>query len=183
MAEAPGHLVLVAGPSGAGKDTLIEGARRRLEGDACFVFPRREITRPADAGGEDHVGVSRDEFAQRRSAGGYALSWEAHGLGYGVPASILSELAEGRTVIVNVSRTVIEEARARFPHMLVVSVTAPEDMLFRRLAERGRESGEEATERLRRASAIGIAGPDVVTLCNDGSPEEGIAAFLALIGR
>lgn len=183
MAEAPGLLVLVAGPSGVGKDTLIDGARLRLAGDPSYVFPRREITRPEDAGGEDHVAVTWDAFAARRSASGYALFWEAHGLGYGVPASIIEDLAAGRTVVVNVSRTVIEEARTRFPNMLVVSVTAPEDVLALRLAGRGRETGEAAAERLRRASLIRIDGPDVATLSNDGSPEEGVAALLALIGR
>ena len=50
----PGRLVLVVGPSGAGKDTLIAAVRQRLAGDEGFLFPRRIVTRPASAA-EDNV--------------------------------------------------------------------------------------------------------------------------------
>jgi phosphonate metabolism protein PhnN/1,5-bisphosphokinase (PRPP-forming) len=176
-----GALVLVVGPSGGGKDTLIAGAQSLLAGNPGVVFPRREITRTADAGGEDHVEVSRETFVQRRDAGGYALNWEAHGLAYGVPASILADLSEGRTVVVNVSRTVIGDARARFPRLKIISISAPAGLLIERLELRGRETGEDAAERVRRASVFAIDGPDVVHLSNDGSIEDGVRAFLKLI--
>ena len=79
-------LVLVVGPSGAGKDTLINAAREALAGDRRFAFPRRVVTRPAVAALEDHDSVTRAEFALQEANGAYALSWEAHGLHYGLPA-------------------------------------------------------------------------------------------------
>jgi phosphonate metabolism protein PhnN/1,5-bisphosphokinase (PRPP-forming) len=178
-----GKLALVVGPSGAGKDTLIAGARAQLAGDTNFVFPRREITRPADAGGEDHIPVSRESFAQRRADGAYALAWEAHGLGYGVPAGIAEDLVHGRTVVVNVSRTVIALARTRFPDLQIMNVTAPVRILAERLAARGRESADDVAKRIDRSGAFVIEGAGVVNVANDGGPEQGIERFVnALIG-
>lgn len=174
-----GRLVLVVGPSGVGKDTLIDGVRAL--GRAEIVFARREITRPAEAGGEDHLPVSEAEFERRAAEGGYVLSWRAHGLGYGVPAGITEDLAAGRKVVVNVSRGVLGEARARFPDLLIVSVTADAERLRARLLARGREAPDEIEGRVARAAAFQVAGEDVVELANDGAPHEAVQAFLSLL--
>lgn len=176
-------LVLVVGPSGAGKDTLLDGARAALDGDPDFVFPRREITRPAEAGGEDHDPVDEARFAAREAAGGYALTWRAHGLAYGIPADIADDLALDRTVVVNVSRAVLDEARARFGALRVLVVTADPEILARRLSQRGRESAADIAQRLTRAEAIPVAGDDVVVVQNDSTPQEGVARFLAALRR
>ena len=72
----PGHLILVVGPSGAGKDTLIAGARAACVGDRSVVFPGRVITRPSTAS-EDHDSISQETFAQAVAVGDFSLWWDA----------------------------------------------------------------------------------------------------------
>jgi ribose 1,5-bisphosphokinase len=168
-------LVLVVGPSGAGKDTLLGEARKALAGDSRFRFVRRAITRPADAGGEDHEPVTEAEFAARD----FALQWRAHGLSYGIPADIADDVARGVTVVANASRGIVAPAAARFAVRVVV-VTAPPHILAARLAARGRESGEELAARLARTAVVpeGVAAATVV---NDGTLAEGVARFMAAL--
>lgn len=175
-----GTLVLVVGPSGAGKDSLIEAARRAFPGDRGIRFPRRFVTRPRGAGGEDHVPVEPGRFADLAGAGAFALSWTAHGLDYGIPAEIAGMLERGDHVIVNVSRTKVAEARQRFAPALVVQVTAPPEILEARLAGRARASDGDLGARLAR-NAPEPDGADSVTLVNDASLAEAQERFVALL--
>ena len=173
-----GTLHLVVGPSGVGKDMLIDAARTARPD---LLYPRRTITRPADAGGEAHRAMTPQAFAAAVAEGAFALHWQAHGLHYGVPACIEPALANGRPVLVNVSRGVIDAARARFSPLRVLSVTAPPAALAERLAGRGRESAADIAARLARAPYLLPSGADVWPIHNGGTPEEGITAFLAAL--
>ncbi len=155
------------------------GARARLAGDPRYRFVQRDITRPAEAGGEEHRAVTFDTFMTRRAAAGYALSWEAHGLGYGIPADIAEDISIGRVVIANVSRAVLVEAACRFP-VRVLEITAPVNILARRLAARGRESEVDIAARLTRAVPL-PQGLDVVTVQNVGAVDQGVTAVLAVL--
>ncbi len=176
-----GTLILVVGPSGAGKDTLITGARAALKGDQRFVFPRRAITRPQVAGTEDSETMAPGAFAAAMAAGAFALAWRAHNFSYGIPISIEAVLRQGRHVIINVSRSVIPEARQRYQPLHIVEAWAPPEVLAERLADRGRESDNEIGQRLARANAVEVEGPDVTRIPTTGTVDETLERFLVIL--
>ncbi|MEZ5798774.1 MAG: phosphonate metabolism protein/1,5-bisphosphokinase (PRPP-forming) PhnN [Paracoccaceae bacterium] len=165
----------VVGPSGAGKDTLIAGALVARPG---LRWVRRVITRPAEAGGEPFESVSPAEFAARQARGAFALDWEAHGLRYGLP---LAQMQGPGDVLFNGSRAGLPAALARFPVLQVILVTAPDQVLARRLAARGRETAQDIGGRLARAGFALPAGVTARVVVNDASPAEGVARLLAAL--
>jgi phosphonate metabolism protein PhnN/1,5-bisphosphokinase (PRPP-forming) len=181
VAECRGCLFLVVGPSGAGKDSLIAGARTALVADSAVFFARRYVTRPRAPGSEPHVAVSPTRFATLQRAGMFALHWRAHGVHYGIPANIEPVLAAGRCVVANVSRTVLDEARQRLAPVRVVDVQADAHTLRTRLLARGRESRQAVEARLARAQAVAVSGDDVVVLRNDAPLAVGVARLVALL--
>jgi ribose 1,5-bisphosphokinase len=164
-----GKFVLVVGPSGAGKDTVLNYARAQLAARPEFIFARRVITRLADTT-EDHESVTETEFSSRR----FALAWEAHGLHYGIPLEIEASLSAGNTVIANVSRSVIAQARLRYS-CAVIEITAPPEVLAARLAARNREGATNIAGRLTRAAPASQADTVII---NDTTPEHAGVAFL-----
>lgn len=178
-----GALVLVVGPSGAGKDTLIGAAKAALSDDMRFSFPRRVVTREAMVELEDHDSIDVAEFARRKLRGAYALDWEAHGLCYGVPAAIDAAMVAGRVVVVNTSRRVIERAVEKYPYCHVLLVTARSEVRATRLSGRGRESADDVKARLAREGAPVPPGIEPVVIDNSGSIEDGIAGFVSALRR
>lgn len=177
-----GRFVAVVGPSGVGKDSLIGFARQALAEDPAFVFPRRVITRPPDTS-EPYESVDELTFIRLAAAGGFALQWQAHGLSYGIPASAAAEIARGRTVVVNCSRSMIPTLRQRFQGSLVIAVQASPQVIAARLAQRGREEPEAQQARLARAVLdIQPENFDEVLL-NDGALEDAGRRLVTLITR
>jgi ribose 1,5-bisphosphokinase len=179
-AIGPGRLVLVVGPSGAGKDTLLGLARAACLNDDRIVFPRRVVTREASSF-EDNEQMNLDAFRQARSRGDFAVHWEAHGHCYALPRAIDDELRAGRTVVANVSRTVVEAMRRAYVDVVVVSITAPPEILAERLAARARSSDGQIENRLRRAVDSGAAAPDV-TISNVGDVAYHARELMRIIG-
>jgi len=174
----PGALVLVVGPSGAGKDTLMAAAKAALADDPGFVFARRVITRTAVAALEDHDSIDVAGFEAARARGAFALTWEAHGLSYGIPVSIETEMAAGRTVVMNGSRRMIGDAQARYPRCLVTLITADPAVRAKRLAGRGRETEAEIADRLSHEGAPVPDDVEVVRIDNSGDLDVAVAALV-----
>jgi len=161
-------LIYIMGPSGSGKDSLMAEARLRLPAEASVAFAHRYITRPADAGGENHVALSRAEFQLRASRGLFALSWESHDFAYGIGREIDLWMEAGLSVVVNGSRGALPEALNAYPELLPVLIDVPEYILRERLGARGRENAGEIEARLARARLSVIETPGLVRFDNSG---------------
>ncbi len=165
----PGRLVLVVGPSGAGKDTLMGMARSALGDRPDVVFVRRVVTRAGSAA-EDNEFMTAEAFREVQQRGGFALHWEAHGHLYGLPAAMDGQIRSGLTVVANVSRTVIDQARCAYGRVTVVSITAPSEVLAQRVANRARVSDGRLEGRINRSVEPSGAAPDF-TIINVGSAD------------
>jgi phosphonate metabolism protein PhnN/1,5-bisphosphokinase (PRPP-forming) len=143
-----GHWVFVCGPSGAGKDSVISWARERLQGNPKLVFARRMITR-AQQTGSDHDPVTPEQFEQLAATGRLAWQWQAHGFSYGIDAHYATDVAAGKTVVVNGSREHCSPLQGQ-PQIRLVQISTDAQELARRLAQRGRDGEHAVSLRLAR---------------------------------
>lgn len=184
--QTRGCLVLVVGPSGAGKDSLIAVARDHFCLNHRVSFVTRTITRPLSAG-EDHQPATPEQFEEMVRAGSFALHWEAHGLRYGLPTDIDEKLAKGHLVVANGSRAAIEAAKKIYPDMSVVNVTAAPEVIAARLKSRGRESHSARQARIARSTEITPYAGSTFTIDNSGPIEIGgralVEYFSDLLGQ
>lgn len=178
---AGGAFVAVVGPSGAGKDTLLNHARRELAGDDRIFFVRRVITRPVDGGTEVHLPATAAEFAAMKEAGQFAFTWQAHNLQYGLPAAIDEQIRSDQTAVCNGSRAALVGLRARYANFAVISISARREVLANRLAARGRESREQILARLDRSAPFDAAHYGALQIDNsDAIPTAGAALVAAI---
>jgi len=170
LVNAP--LFYVMGPSGAGKDSVLARARALLPADTSVVFAHRDITRPPEASGENHVALSAAEFAMRRAHGLFAFHWQAHGNHYGIGREIHAWRKSGLTVVVSGSREHFQDVAGVDPDTYPVLITAPVELLRDRLAARGREDEAAAARRLERSDAYEVHDPRLITITNDGPVDD-----------
>lgn len=179
-----GVFVAVVGPSGSGKDSIIEHTRTMPEIGGGIVFPRRQITRPAGIG-EDHDPVTEDEFDAAESRGDYALTWHAHGLRYGIPFRVVDVVETGGVVVANLSRGVLGQLSAVFANVRIVRITVSDQVRLARIVARGREGEAAAAARVARPDPA-PGHPVDLEIVNDATLEEAseeLAAFLTHVLR
>lgn len=174
-----GAFVAVVGPSGAGKDSVLRVAQEALAGRGGFVFPQRWITRP-EGPGEDHRPLSKAEFLSAEARDEFALTWRAHGLGYGIPADAVAAVSDGNVVVANVSRETLGALGGVFGRAFVVRVTVSEEVRLERIVARGREDAAAAAARAERADPSPDHPVDL-EIVNDGSLAEAAAILIRFL--
>ena len=177
----PGTLFLIVGNSGSGKDSIISGALKEFPKELKEAkVVKRYITRPPSEF-EDNYSITIKEFETMDKEGKFVLKWNIYGLNYGVPVEIDEWLKKGHPVIVNVSRTIINEAREMYENLKIVFVEVPFEITIKRIKDRGRESGKLLKERMERAEKNQkLPGADFV-VDNSRELDDAIDQFLTYL--
>ena len=157
VAGAPGALlVIVSGPSGVGKDTVIQSLcivptqPERWFIVTCTTRPRREY----EVDGVHYHFLSVDDFERRRAAGGFLESNYVHGHWYGTPRDdVRQALAAGRDAILKIDVQGAAVVKQKVPEALLVFLVPPSlEDLFKRLRSRATETADELDIRQRNAA-------------------------------
>jgi guanylate kinase len=161
---APGALlVIISGPSGVGKDTIIESLRGRPKTrDAHYVVTcTTRAPRPGEVDGVSYQFVGRDEFAAMRDKGELLEANDVHGNWYGTPRrQVADALAAGRDVILKIDVQGAQVVKESVPAAILIFVVPPSlEDLFQRLRSRATESVDELEVRQRNA-AVELARQD-----------------------
>jgi ribose 1,5-bisphosphokinase len=147
-----GNLFLIIGNSGSGKDSLIQWVLNAWPTGKLPPFvPTRLITRPPSPETEGFESISEEQFHQMAGTSAFSLQWKSYGNYYGVRKDIESELAKGHSVLVNVSRQIVEKTRKQFPKVVIIFIRVPFQITEARIRSRGREEGSALESRLKRA--------------------------------
>lgn len=176
-----GPLFAIVGPSGSGKDTVINWLRVNLEDRSDVLFVRRVITRIADIRHEDHDTMSTEEFSLAEQNGEFAVTWGAHDLRYGIPADVKNHLDTGGVGIVNGSRRTLEDMHACFENLQVICLTVDPTVLAARLKARDRKSDTNINTRIAQAQLPLSSILNVTRIDNTGPVETAGASILKLI--
>ena len=166
------RLFYVIGASGAGKDTLLNFARARLNGTGNVLFAHRYITRAAGLGNENHVSLSKEEFDFRLALGLFCLHWESHDCSYGIGVEINAWLSGGADVVVNGSRQYLAGALSKYPELIPVIITASDEVIASRLSQRGRENDGEVQKRMARNDRLNTDFGGYLLVENNHTVEE-----------
>jgi ribose 1,5-bisphosphokinase len=173
------NIVLVVGPSGSGKDTLLRSARNNFAGKGTITFARRYITRPPDEN-EDNYYVDVIGFDHLQKSGFFLSTWQAHQNHYGIPEHMVRESNSYSTIVCSISRSAIEDFDSRYGNVLTIHVTAEKDILRDRLLKRGREGKADIEKRLARAEKE-VKANNLIIFDNSRNLRESCARFNSLI--
>lgn len=176
-----GSLYAIVGPSGSGKDTVINWLRDYFCDRQDVLFVRRVITRIADTRHEDHDTMSLEEFESAERNGAFSVTWGAHNLRYGIPASVKSHLASGHIGIVNGSRRALDDMHSSFENLQVICLTVDPGILTARLRARDRKSDTDIKTRIAQAQLPLGSELNVTEIDNTGPVEIAGTAILELI--
>lgn len=160
-AAGSGRLVVISGPSGVGKGTVVAALRRLRPELRVSVSATTRTQRPHETHGVHYFFLDSAQFDELIASDGL-LEWaEFNGNRYGTPVhAVREQLAAGETVLLEIEVQGARQVRAKVPGALLIFLMPPDrGELVRRLHQRGTESDREIADRLGIAESE-VAGSD-----------------------
>ncbi len=142
------NLYYLMGPSGAGKDSVLDWLRASELRPASLQIAHRYLTRPISTLDENYIYLTNTEFEQRKAQGLFLLDWESHQTRYAIGCEVETWLNQGIDVILNGSRAYFEQALSQYPALKGLYLDVDDGLLEQRLRARGRDSERSIQERL-----------------------------------
>lgn len=173
------QIILLVGPSGSGKDTLLRSAKKHFGINGNLGFVRRYITRPPDLD-EDNYYIDTEGFLTLRDSRFFISSWQAHNNFYGISHHSMTGQNGHTTLLCSISRSAIVDFETRFKKTTTIHITASEDILRHRLQKRDREDRQDIEKRLGRANQMVVA-KDLIRFDNSADKEQSVSNFISIL--
>ena len=146
-----GKLIVVSGPSGVGKGTIVKTLIKRREDVVESVSCTTREARSGEKHGREYFFISKAEFLARIEQNDFLEYDEHFGNYYGTPVSFVKEALKEKSVILEIDVVGALNAKERFPESILVMIAPPSvEELEKRLRGRGSETEEEIQGRLAR---------------------------------
>ncbi len=144
-------LVVVSGPSGVGKGTIVKTVLKRRHDVVESVSCTTRAPREGEVHGREYYFLSKEEFARRIEEKDFLEYDEHFGNFYGTPKSFVKEKLKEKSVILEIDVVGALNAKKAFPKSVLVMIAPPSlEELKNRLIARASESEEEIEKRLSR---------------------------------
>lgn len=181
----PGLLFVVSGPSGAGKDTLVEALVKDLPRLRYSISATTRAPRPGERDGEHYFFLTRDEFEARMRAGALLETREYNGNLYGTPRAYVEEsIAQGYDVVVKPEVNGALAVKAAYPDAVLIFLVPDRfSHLRERLLARRTETNEEIARRLEigHQEMTFIRRFDYIVVNEQGRPDRAVRDLQAIL--
>jgi guanylate kinase len=183
--NSPGVLLVIAGPSGAGKGTIVQRLREREPSLRWSVSWTTRAPREGEVHGVDYHFATRDEFERLRDDDGFLEWFDVYGDLKGTPDGPVREyLANGHDVLLEVDVKGALAVRRKHPEAVLVFVRPPSREVQRaRLVSRGQDTPEQIERRLAAAAAEEKEADQFDFVIENDDVDRAVAEVAAILAR